>query len=253
MWMTRVREITSSRGFVVVAASVTSLASGLAVGHLATKKYLTEKYEEIANQEIAEAKAFYAAVYDKPDPEDLAAQYDEIPETVPDEVMERAVEALRNYVPNLKMEEPEEEVTLISKNIFAMAPEDFDYEVEVSMRNSVDPYIVTAEEFYQNEDDYEQTQITYFAEDDIFSDGKEAPIVDVENTVGLWASERFGHGSNDPLVVYIRNPRIEMDFEVTKSEGSFAKEVHGIEPRYPRDLKHSSDRIKVRKFRTYDD
>jgi len=38
----------------------------------------------------------------------------------------------------------------------------------------------------------------------------------------------FGHGSNDASVVYVRNDKLELIFEVVRSPNSFAEEVHGF-------------------------
>jgi hypothetical protein len=56
---------------------------------------------------------------------------------------------------------------------------------------------------------------------------------------------RFGHGSKDPNVVYIRNPRLEMEMEILRDPSSYEKEVLGetIEKRaQTADLKHSHQR-----------
>jgi hypothetical protein len=40
--------------------------------------------------------------------------------------------------------------------------------------------------------------------------------------------DRFGHGSNDPSIVYIRNDTLEIIYEVVKSPHYYAEEVHGF-------------------------
>jgi hypothetical protein len=39
---------------------------------------------------------------------------------------------------------------------------------------------------------------------------------------------RFGHGSQDPSVVYVRNDQLELVYEVVRSPQSYSEEVHGI-------------------------
>ena len=50
---------------------------------------------------------------------------------------------------------------------------------------------------------------------------------------------------SDPNTVYIRNPRLEVDYEVIRSEGTFAQEVHGFSGD---DLQHSERRRRRRRF-----
>jgi hypothetical protein len=71
-------------------------------------------------------------------------------------------------------------------------------------------------------------------------------VPDVDATVGVENMLRFGHGSGDPNVVYIRNPKLEADFEVTRSAGKYAKEVLGYDD--GEHLQHSRGR-EPRKFR----
>jgi hypothetical protein len=67
------------------------------------------------------------------------------------------------------------------------------------------------------------------------------PIPDVNATVGDGNLDRFGHRSKDPRVVYIRNEKLGIEYEVCKSDGSYAEEVGGF-------IKHDN-RPKIRKFR----
>jgi hypothetical protein len=59
---------------------------------------------------------------------------------------------------------------------------------------------------------------------------------------------RFGYGSNDSNMVYVRNPRIEMDMEIVRSQGTYTKEVLGFDDEA--ELKHSGRR---RRFRESDE
>jgi len=54
--------------------------------------------------------------------------------------------------------------------------------------------------------------------------------------------EKFGHGSGDPNVVYIRNEQYTAEIELCRSPNSYAEEVHGF--------KHS-DEVEYRTPRRY--
>lgn len=125
------------------------------------------------------------------------------------------------------------------KNIFPNEFNDWDYEVEISSRKHTVPYIIHYDEFVGNEKEYNQETLTYFAGDDIISDQSDTPIYNYE---GLMGELKFGHGSGDPSVVYIRNEEIRMEWEILLSMGRFEVEVlgHTIEEEYEaQDLKHS--------------
>jgi hypothetical protein len=96
-----------------------------------------------------------------------------------------------------------------------------------------------------NDDEQEQTSLTYFAGDDVLVDERDQVMRDIDATVGLENLQKFGHGSNDPLVVYVRNPRLEVDYEISKSDGTFATEVHGFQDD---ELRHMQHRPRRRRF-----
>jgi hypothetical protein len=97
---------------------------------------------------------------------------------------------------------------------------------------------------------YEKATVTYFSHDDVLADERDARIDGIDEQFGLENLERFGHGSEDPNIVYIRNDKLQIDFEVVKSDGSFTAEVLGIDEDSA-DLQHSAVRMRPR--RAYDD
>lgn len=245
-----------------------SLLSGAAAGYVVADKRLKTKYEEIATQEIAEAKRFYAlqaqsrATSAKPD--------------TPGEVLERSREEEAkaaftlyqggqsdNQVREILNKEEDltgVEVRTLEKNIFVDTdhsedPEEdngWDYETELARRSGDKPYVITHDEYFEAAKDYEQVQLTYFEEDDVLSDDRDQPVPDTDATVGDDNLTRFGHASKDPNVVYIRNEKRELDFEVVRSSGSYSKEVLGFDDS-PGELEHSMRRGRSRRFRDGDD
>lgn len=101
--------------------------------------------------------------------------------------------------------------------------------------------------FHENMEEYSQTSLTYYSEDNIVAEDMNETQPD--RLVNQWervlGSEnlKFGHGSEDPDVVYIRNDKLQAYYEVNFASTSYAHHVLG--------LQHSDDhRIGVRKFRT---
>lgn len=236
----------------VAAASVSGFSA--AMGYLLAVKQLEKQYAEIATAEIDEAKRFYGTLYKKEEtPEQaverlLTSSYDK----------EAAVEALRTYQgrnesteaeatePDIAEEQSEPMVNNIFVDNKPLVEGEWDQEVEQSMRTVGEPYVISHEEFLEAESGYEQTTVTYYEDDETLADERDKVIEDVERTVGEDNLQKFGHGSNDSNVVYVRNDRIELDFEVIRSYKSFAEEVLGF-------IEHSDYRPKIRKFRGDDE
>lgn len=117
-------------------------------------------------------------------------------------------------------------------------------EAEESVRNPMSPYIISHDEYMENAYEHEQNSLTYYQGDDILADEREVHIDEVEATIGM-QNMRFGHGSRDSNIVYVRNERLEVDFEVTLNEGKYVDAVETF-------LEHS-DTPRIRHGRKGDD
>lgn len=165
---------------------------------------------------------------DTDDVEDLEAEIAEKEEIDPDE------------------DNPEENLL---RNIFeAQDPDDvipdWDYEEELVNRSPDVPYVISLEEFTDGSEGFEQTTVTYFEGDDVLSDESDKIIEDIANTVSEETLYRFGHGSKDNNVVYVRNEKLNLDFEILRSHRKYAQEVLGF-------IEHSN-KPGIRKFRNND-
>ena len=149
------------------------------------------------------------------------------------------------YAPSDVEEPPEAEVVHIFDKDEPQPEPGWDYEAEAAKRGQVshgyDPFVIHHDEFVTNTDEYEQVSFTYFSGDDVLVDERDhrvGNILVVDDIVGLQNLQRFGHGSEDPNVVYVRNPRLEVDYKISKSEGSYAQEILGVDD----ELQHSEPR-----------
>lgn len=118
------------------------------------------------------------------------------------------------------------------------------YEELIRLRNTDEPYILSKDEFFENESGYDQSTCTYFEEDGILIDEQERIIEKVDSVVGLSNMDRFGMGSGQAHVVYIRNERLRGEYEVCRSTGSYAKEIAGFRDDVPirrRPVRRSAD------------
>jgi hypothetical protein len=106
----------------------------------------------------------------------------------------------------------------------------WDYDAEIAQRDKQHPYVIHQNEYNEEFPEYTQVTWTYYAGDDILADERDEIVARPELIVGDKNLKRFGHGSDDANVVFIRNDRIEMEFEVCRSLKSYMVEVKGLDP-----------------------
>lgn len=139
--------------------------------------------------------------------------------------------------------EPEAPITVggevVEHNIFAEAEDGWDMDVEVRHRNPNRPYVVHRDEFFEEGDDYSQRQLTYYNGDDTLVDEDNKVIENHSMVVG---EMKWGHGSGDPNVVYIRNERLRAEYEIFLEAGQYRIEILGEQPDID-EVKHSVKRM----------
>lgn len=230
-----------------VTASVSAAVTGAIVWKVVRKREEL-RYEKIIEQEIAETKAFYQQL-NKPDLKELGQKL-HLGMTDP-ATLTQAVQAIKQYdkVGNEDASPKVEVPETVTSNIFVegkpMVADDFDYDAEMAARSIDTPYVISYDEFMSGEKNYVQSTLRWYDGDDILTDDKNVPIDEVDMVVGETV-HKFGHGSKDPRIVYVRNERMEVDFEVVKDEGTYAEYVG---------FKHSDRPAsrKVRRSRVDDD
>jgi hypothetical protein len=236
--------------------SVVGLAAGSFGGYTVAVKRLETKYEDISQQEIAEAKEFYSRLNEarnKPaTPSEAVSQL--IPES---ELLEDAVEAIQQYAPEpmerdfaqTTLTEVREEV-LVKSNLFKTIEENngFDMELELAKRDTSKPYLINEEEWQAAEPGYDQITLTYYEGDNVLAAEDDSVIDNLDQVVGEENLSRFGDGTGDENTMFIRNEKFKSDYEVVRSDGKYVDEVLG--------LSHGDDfrpHSGVRKFRNQDE
>lgn len=145
----------------------------------------------------------------------------------------------------IPQEEPEEESVV---NIFASEDTEWNQEAEeASRQNATEPYVISKDEFYSDELGYTQTTLTYYQGDDILVDQEDIPVYNYTATIG---ELKFGHGSQDANVFFVRNDKNKAEYEIIRDRGHYSVEVLGLEAEAQTEraqLKHS-----LRKFRQDD-
>lgn len=120
----------------------------------------------------------------------------------------------------------DDEPEIITQNVFAGDDIDWDHEEELKTRSEEKPYILHKDEFYENEKDYTQVTLTYYAGDNIVASEDDQIVYNHEQQTGPL---RFGHGSGDTKVLYVRNDKSKAEYEIIRHEGLFSVEVLGLE------------------------
>lgn len=229
---------------VALSASLGALA-GAAASAAVALKYFEKKYREISDEEIAEAKEFYQRTYKVGEfaTPQLAAKALGVEE----HLMIDAAEALERY----QSREPEapaapEGTHEISKNVFTDVDVDDEFDPAMQERDPAFPYVISYEEFREGAEEFNQVTMTYYEPDGVLTDDRDDVVEDEDAMVGDENLTKFGVGSQDHNIVYVRNERLELDMCIEKSRNSYATHVAGLT------LEHS-DGPRIRRFRTYDD
>ena len=262
-----VMEVVRTNVPLMIAVGVAGTAVGLGAGYFLARKVLEKEFEARLDDEIEQTKHFYAALNKVGEDGEMLS---------PGDVLRaRGVEALVEYQGDVELEgEPYDEIVdeaqiakMESKiqgykkkrgdgvveteavpgvvNVFS--DHTFDLEEEMKHRSSNAPYVIAHDEFFgESEFDFETESLVYYEGDSVLCGEDDIP----KDTVFIGEDNlaRFGHGSKDRNTVYIRNEKIQTDFEITRSTGSYVKEVLDMDEN-ERELRHSENLARRRAFR----
>lgn len=105
------------------------------------------------------------------------------------------------------------------------------YNDEFAKRRAGLPYVIHEDEFLNdNLPLYSNVAYSYHSVDAVLSDEDDHPIQNVEDIVGKEALNRFGHGSSDPNVVFVRNDKLQQQMEITRlPTSSFERDLRGLD------------------------
>lgn len=249
------------RAWAVAGASLLGVA-GTCLGYLWAHKELEEEFnrdlEKLLDIEAQRLQQHYAIRYKDVDPEDISSldlpdgeepvideQHIIIPKSVLATAQGRAdvMEMLRMELESSDPDEDEsddEEGEL--QNAFDMddTPQ-YDFEEIMSERTGDDPFVISKDEYYANNAQYETYDLTFFEKDGVLIDDQENAIPDTNEVVGDRNLQRFGVMSEDNNVVYIQNDKSNCLFRIQKSPLSASQALWG-QPDEDEVLEHSSMR-----------
>lgn len=231
---------------------VTGAITGAVIASRIAYSRAEAKYSQIADEEIAEAREHYQAKALAAEGEAQKGRLDEIVAekgyvsndddnppmavTPPPQVVEAASEATEEDKKELRRERPEDTKESEVRNVFRDADESaqvlpsWNHQEELRRRTPDAPYVIHIDEKDEFED-YTDMSVTYYEGDDVLCNERNEiiPHPERDRLVGETNLNRFGHGTGDPSVVFVRNDPLEMIIEVVKSPGAYTEEVQGFE------------------------
>jgi hypothetical protein len=116
-------------------------------------------------------------------------------------------------------------------------------------RSEDTPYVISVSEFQTDEEDFDKVTVRYYEEDDTVVSELGSDPLPMES-IGKNNMLRFGVGSDDEEIVYVRNETLKIDFEVIRDEGSYTEQVLGLPEWNDRDVK---EKPRIKKMRDYRD
>lgn len=96
--------------------------------------------------------------------------------------------------------------------------------------------IISLEE-YENDRTFNIEEISYYSGDTTFCNMNEEPIPNPEDFFGPNPHLHFGDKSNDPDIVYIRNKKNGVNYEITQLPGKYSVTVLGMPDEEPKETK----------------
>lgn len=178
------------------------LVIGAGIGSFVTYRLLKENYEALVEEESESVK----------------------------ETFSRRMPASPEYEEDgLEMNDEEYERFQLQKKSGAYTQYDqrFTRPNEAGENEILPPYVVDVVEYNESNFHFDKSTIYYYNIDDTLVDENEEPINDVDAIIGDGLT-RFGDGSEDPDIVYVRNEKLEIDYEVIRVEKSYQETVLGI-------------------------
>ena len=184
-------------------AIIAAFAAGGACGVLATKLYFQDKYRHMADSEI---------------------------ESVIDIYRKKTEELEKKYQDKESLKEEKRSYDKQVENYISSAPLDAVIDREAAEKTAhpeddepEEQYQITSMDFF-DDSEYDKVNLTYYINDEALvgpSDKSAEDILDIGSTIGQDAIDLISNGFDDGSALYIRNPKLGTDYEVTKSYISY--------------------------------
>lgn len=198
----------------VAGTALVSAAVGAVGGFLYAKKLLADGYAEIAKEEIEQAREHYKTMYKGEGYETPEAALNKV-KRVPGATITPEDGPPQNW---RDLSPPVPVMDRVLKGLKKQVQPDGE-----------GPYIITVEEYMAGDMGYEQLTLTWYEPDETMADEGDEITEDVDAKIGLENLKRFGQSSKDKNTIYIRNEKLQIDYEIVRSRTSFAEAIGFVE------------------------
>ena len=205
--------------------NVLVFAVGAAIGSAATWKFVKDKYEKIAQEEIESVKKVFSDRFNGSNEETSSEESDEeMSEEDPvSDCRKICWEELEDLDPS-ELEEEEYQADLIEYEGIANTYKEGGAD-NMPTSEPREPYVIEPIEFGEL-DDYKTFELTYY-EDGILEDEDYDIVKNPEEILGPYALGSFGEYEDDS--VFVRNERLRADFQILKDYRTY-DEARSIGP-----------------------
>lgn len=226
-----------------VGGTVFGVALGFFFGYRFSREKIRAEVLKEAEEEISELREFYhqkmVALENRAEKSEMHSiiadkEYDEEDEPSPIEsIQEPKVQAETVVIEERPLPSPVPMSPV--KRVFRHVDntkdkmEGWNFPAEMARRTADRPHIIHQDEFAHNESEYDQVTYIYYAGDDVLVDEDEQLLIDRDSIVGNGNLRRFGHGTDDFNILYVRNPVLELEIEICRHNGSYEEEVLGLD------------------------
>ena len=213
----------------VLAAFGIGSVLGSAVTYVLSKKTFQEELE----REIQDVKDNYRILRK----EDYESPTDYLEKNRPDSIKDDILAEVEvNQIVAYAKASDELKEQIVNYNAFSrdevpdkeLLPEDANellYQNLLETRTDDAPFLISVNEYFDEMREYKKLSITYFEGDNIVCYEDDSVMLDPEQSFGLINLSRFGVKSDSEHIVYVRNPRISVDYEIVRDDGKYADMV----------------------------
>ncbi|QJD49785.1 hypothetical protein SEA_CLUBPENGUIN_61 [Streptomyces phage ClubPenguin] len=202
-------------------------AGGAAVGFLFAKMRYEKEAYAYANERIEQAKVYAEERADRRIETFLAEADAETEKAKVDAVAEAFTKAFEEEDAQVEEVFTHPEVDKLLTNYAGFSTPQPPTVVEEDSESHI--VLIRRKEFFEGplNDKYHQVATTYYQNDDILIDERDKQL-DVQAAIGNIRPNWFGNEADDENVCYVRNTKLEIEFEVNRALGSYAKDVLGL-------------------------
>lgn len=170
--------------------------AGAGIGSVVTYKLVKKQYDKIIQEEIDSVKEAFSEMNNEDDVKDGEAEQE-----------------------NDIKEEPTEKETYESIVKESGYAEETEKKEDKHMEK---PYVISPSEF--GDSDYAILSLTYFLDGTVLNE-RDKIVTNVDELIGEDFANHFGDYPEDPDTVYVRNDKLEIDFEILKDYREYSEIV----------------------------